>query len=416
MFSKVFLELKDIKLVSIFIILLSISLAPFLDNITKMNWLLVGSMVVASSLYLKYSVSSLVERKFWIILIIFFIISFIFNPSSFRLATFIYSAAFISFFILYTRVFSSNTPKLEQFSLLLYYLLLAFWIVLLLQQFCVITGLPIINSSGYSPLEKWKLNSLTSEPSHSARIIPLIMYVYMSLREHIDGKLTFMQSIKKYRIAWFAFLYCCITMGSATAYFFMLMVFSKYFEKKRLLSTLVAVVLVSLVALFFLRKTSSFSRFVNVVVATATLDENRIFSADGSGAYRIVPTIQGAKAIGLFTYEDWFGHGTDADINDIKPLPGTTAGCAGAFTMWYNYGVIFQLLFWIVTFSICFKRDDYVSIIVWFLCVWSYGGINNQVIWLTIVLMYSYKRLVEKENDIIYLVYEEDNNNNYCNI
>lgn len=75
----------------------------------------------------------------------------------------------------------------------------------------------------------------------------------------------------------------------------------------------------------------------------------------------------------------------------IKPLPSVKNGNAGAFYLWFNFGLLVALIFWSFSFSMCYVKGDMISVLVWFLCVWLYGGINNQMIWLVIVLLYTYK-------------------------
>lgn len=99
----------------------------------------------------------------------------IFHPESMRWSTVLYSWMFGLTFIAYKQLLQLNYFTIEPYLKLLKALLLAYFAVLLIQQFCVLTGLPVFNVSNYSPAEPWKLNSLAAEPSHSARIVALLM-------------------------------------------------------------------------------------------------------------------------------------------------------------------------------------------------------------------------------------------------
>jgi len=151
--------------------------------------------------------------------------------------------------------------------------------------------------------------------------------------------------------------------------------------------------------LFFASENKSVSRVRKVVVATMTLNERAIIQADHSASFRIVPSIQGAKFVGLTTLNDWVGHGVDADQKLISPLPTVKAGNAGAFYMWVNYGFLVALLFWAFSFKVCLIKNEWASILVWFLCIFMYGGLNNQIIWLVLILLYTYKSSLKNGTD-----------------
>ena len=291
----------------------------------------------------------------------------------------------------FVRAMMTNDYTLSDFSKLLKGIIYAYCIVLIIQQICVLFGWPIFNVSNYSPKEPWKLNSLMSEPSHSARIIPVLMYIFICCEKEIKGTWSIKQSINEERWVWSAFLWSLLTSGSSTAFIFMFIIIAKSISAKKILASMVVIVIV--LGVLYSSENRSIVRVQKIITATLSLDENKIIRADGSGSYRIVPTIRGAKAVSITDLDGWFGHGIDADVYAIKPLPGTDSGHAGSFYLWYNYGFLVSILFWIFSLSICLIKKDPVSILVWLLCVFMYGGLNNQIIWLTIILLYTYKHL-----------------------
>lgn len=387
--------LKQNKLVLFIILSLSIALKPFLDDDTRMNWFLVYAMTFAPILLIWYTTRSKYDNGFLSYILLFIVITFFFNGHNIRLTTILYSACFILYFLLFARVVNKGAPSIEFFATVLRIIIILYWIVLMAQQLCLLLGIPVINLSGYNPTEPWKLNSLMTEPSQSARVIPILMYIYISIKEIDKGRINIWDSVSEDKIVWFAFIYSCLSMLSATAYVFMVIVLLRFFDKGRSLQ------LISVVCLLFFIINSfgvnrALQRTIDVFQATLTLDENKIIEADNSGAYRVVPYFRGARAIGCTTYEDYFGHGIDADMRDIEPLPGTTEGSAGPFVIWYNYGLILQLFYWFLTLKVCYIKRDKISLLIWFFFVFSYGGMNNQIIWLALVLLYSYRYCLDK--------------------
>ena len=173
----------------------------------------------------------------------------------------------------------------------------------------------------------------------------------------------------------------------------MWVVFAKFINLKKILPT-IAVCLTVFTAVFFVSENKSVLRAKKIIAATLTLDEEKIMRADGSGGSRIVPTIQAAKVLGITSKSDWFGYGIDADQKIIKPLPGFTKGQSGSFFLWINYGVIVAAIWWIFSLNICYIPRNLVSLLIWFLIIFSYGGFNNQIVWMTLTILYTYKYIL----------------------
>ena len=71
----------------------------------------------------------------------------------------------------------------------------------------------------------------------------------------------------------------------------------------------------------------------------------------------------------------------------IGGLPeGFTGG--GMFQVWLDYGLLSFLLFVYFTFSATYLKDSIVSVFFWFLLVFMYG-VNSQIVWVTIVLLFT---------------------------
>ena len=389
---------KDNVLINIMIVLVAVSPAFALGEGNR-NLLLIGAMCLSPYFFIRYPVI-IPKVDVPLVLLCYMMIAFpfAFHSDTMRWSTVMYSCMFCMYFMAFARTFLTRKYTLADFSLLLKGLIYAYCIVLIIQQICVLFGWPIFNISNYSPKEPWKLNSLMSEPSHSARIIPVLMYIYICCEKSIKGSWSIKQSIHEERWVWGAFLWPILSSGSSTGFIFMFIIVAKSLSIKKFFASFAAITII--IGVLYYSENRTIVRVQKIITATLTLNENLIIRADGSGSYRIVPTIRGAQAVGLTDLYGWFGHGIDADVYAIKPLPGTDSGHAGSFYLWYNYGFLVSILFWVFSFSICLIKKDPVSILVWLLCVFAYGGLNNQIIWLTIILLYTYNYLTNGKYEI----------------
>lgn len=385
---------KDNVIINIMIILVAVSPAFALGDGNR-NMLLIGAMCLSPYFFFRYPII-IPKVDIPLILLCFMMVGFplVFHPETMRWSTVLYSCLFCIYFMAFARVLSMKEYNLTDFAQLIKGLIYAYCIVLIIQQFCVLFGLPIFNVSNYSLKEPWKLNTLMSEPSHSARIIPVLMYIFICCKDFAEEKaFNIVNSIRNQTKVWIAFLWSILTMGSSTGFLFFFIVIAKGVSLKKIISSLI--ILTIALSVMYFSENKTIQRVKRLTIATFTLDEYTILRSDGSGAYRIVPSIRGAKKVSFQNFNGWFGHGIDADSKDIAPLPGTNTGHAGSFYLWYNYGLIVSFFFWIISFRYCFIANDIVSTLVWFLCIFMYGGLNNQIIWLTLILLYTYKLLIK---------------------
>ena len=148
---------------------------------------------------------------------------------------------------------------------------LIIFIVLVIQQICVLTGLPILNVSNYNPETPWKLNSLMSEPEHSGRMMAILMYSYLTIKENVTRKVLILkEEWRDDKGVWIAFLWSMITMMSAGAYLFLLIVLFKFFNRKTLFSLLILLSIIIVIVRIF--EIDSFMRTYRLAVATFSFD------------------------------------------------------------------------------------------------------------------------------------------------
>tara|TARA_B110000238_G_C15904906_1_gene343666 strand:+ start:54 stop:680 length:627 start_codon:yes stop_codon:yes gene_type:complete len=198
-------------------------------------------------------------------------------------------------------------------------------------------------------------------------------------------------NLKKDKWVWLSFFWTMITMGSGTAFLFIGFVLFKFNRLRNFIPLLVIGG-----ALLFLVKNyeiTAFDRTYKTVLASVSLDTDKIIEADHSAAVRIVPFIILAKQVNLNTWNGWFGNGIDHVSsfmsNYIRGVPeGFTGG--GLFYLWIEYGFIPFILFLIFTLFISYRKRDYLSILFWFMLVFLYGP-NSQITWLCVLLLFTNK-------------------------
>ena len=262
------------------------------------NLFLIGVMSLSPILILRHF--ELDKRDIWLLFFLatIIIIPNIVHPETMRWSTVLYSTMFGLTFISYKKLLRQKQFSRVQYIHILRLLIYAYFIVLLIQQFCVLTGLPVFNVSNYDPTNRWKLNALAGEPSHSARIVALLMYSYITLKEYIlSQKYNLKKEIKKDKFVWLAFLWTMITMGSGTAFLFMAIIFFKFVRFKNIIP--IFLIGIAFAIVFNNMENPILLRTIKTLIASITLDEATIMDADHSASLRIVPMIVIIKMIDL---------------------------------------------------------------------------------------------------------------------
>jgi hypothetical protein len=373
------------------IIIVSLAVAPaFALGEGNRNLFLIGVMAISPVIIISFKKYYL--QDIWLLLFMVSIILFplLNQPDSMRWSTVLYYIMFALTFVAYKQLLYSKSFSIESYQKLLVYMIYAYFVVLLIQQFSVLTGLPLFNESNYSQIEPWKLNSLAPEPAHTARIVALLMYSYITVKELIvKRKYNFNLDFKDDKRIWLACLWTMVTMGSGTAFLFIFILALKFIRIKNLVPLLVALGLVVFLVDFM--GITAFERTFKTLMATLTLDVDTIIKSDHSASIRIVPMMILATMVKLTTLNDWFGYGVDYVSSFLSyMIPGVPKDFSGGglFQVWIEYGFISFVLFLIFSFSNTFRKGDYLSVVFWFVLVFMYG-LNSQIVWLCIVLLFT---------------------------
>lgn len=227
-----------------------------------------------------------------------------------RFSTLGFLGMYLILYINYYSFIVKGTFTLEYFTKVLKYLIIAYAVVLIGQQMCVLVGLrnmPLLNLQNQFFLSITKLPSLTLEPSHSARFLTFTMLGYLRCMEIMKGKRITLQELfsPEQRIVTFSFLWSMLMMGSGTAFVGM-GVLSFYFITRKTVIYIIPLI----IGMFMLGQSmelKQMDRAVALAEAASTGSAEEAMAADGSGATRIIPVMNVFTKTDVTQLETWIG-------------------------------------------------------------------------------------------------------------
>lgn len=230
-----------------------------------------------------------------------------------RFSTLGFTGMYIITFIVFYNYLRKDVFTFSYFKQLLRILIMAFGIVLICQQICMLVGLrtiPIVNLNNQAFLSLTKLPILTLEPSHSARILAALALCYWRMYQIEYGEKLKLKNLFKgeMKLPMILFFWSMLTMGSGTA-FIALGILSLYFITKETY----LYVMPFLVAMYLISGTMELTQFERARrLAEASLSGNieMMQDADGSGASRIIPVVNTITKTDFSKKETWVGKGT----------------------------------------------------------------------------------------------------------
>lgn len=392
----------------VFIIVLLCIYPSFLMTPAKQNILLLLLMGISPiMLILSPKIIPRFDFPLIIMLILMIVFPFAFHSQTMRWSTVLYTAMFICFFLSYARILHMSNINIKTFKELLKWIIYAYAIVLIIQIACFYTDLPIFNKINIDIAHGFpRLNSCGPEPAWTARMMALVIFLYICLCDYSKGyKLSIKEFFIENKKVSLSFLFVLVMCGSTTGLVLGGVLLARFID----IRSLFYVLFIILVLLIIGEQAgiSSFSRLAKFLPAILTLDQDTIIRVDGSGASRIVPTLNAIKYISLNSFDGWVGHGIDFDQSILKLGGITTNG--GALSLWINHGAIVQFLFWYVAFSICTIKGEWVSVTLCLLFITGGVTLNLQVLWFMLVLFITFKYIV-RNNKSIYNNFNITNN------
>lgn len=268
------------------------------------------------------------------------------HPESFRISTLVYLYMFMFMFLTFYTLIKQEIWDIEFAINLLKILLVLYIVFFIIQQISLLVGIKrfiLFNLNGEPYLEVFKTNSLSLEPSHSARIMSITFFAWLKLNEYKNGtKETLTTLYNNHKLFFIGFLYTMLAMGSGTAIIALILLLLYFFKPKTLL--IIPIIIFAIICVNEAVEFAPLNRAIKVIAAIPSMDARTIGQADGSAYYRIAPLVSTIKNFDLTSIPFWFGNGIDStfhtngSINLNTVLIGNIA----------NYGLIsflFLLLF-----------------------------------------------------------------------
>lgn len=318
------------------------------------------------------------------------------HVETFRYMSYLYSFCFITSFLYLRNVVEREEINLDSLILFLRYLIYIYGVVLLIQQACVIMGQAPILASGYSIEYKWKLSSLTPEPSHLARFVFFIQYAYIVLREKQLSRLYSFQDARQEKLVWFLYFWLMLTCQSTTAYLFAFLFFGRYLKMRTIVPMAVLGLSIGVIMLNVFEGNKAFDRILNLFPAIVEGSAETINYADHSAAHRIIPLYVFADWFDVSTANFWFGNGMDYGANLCREYMSMVSGdvvyndnkvnIGGSFTSFLDYGVIVMSFFIAALYSFFRKVPDKYLVFCW-IFINLFSGINTQMFWFSLFLV-----------------------------
>lgn len=312
-------------------------------------------------------------------------------PETFRGSTLIYTLMFALTFVVYLRMLRSRALRFRSYLKLLKFILYAYFWVLLIQQFCVIANLPIFNFILGDSTEL-KLNALSPEPSHSARIVTILFYSFILMRERELQRIyrLFSDGFSD-RWIWFCFLYTMLTMGSGTAYFLFPILLIRFVSIPTLfwgggaLFTL-------LVGSFQSLNIIPLDRALTFGSALLANSPDQLLLTDHSASIRVLPIYYYLEQVRLLSFDFWFGKGVDYNIKlfpMLIPYIPDVASIGGIFpSMFLNHGIVAGILLILMVYKNCLLKFWSFSALLGAVLIFA-CGLNTQITWLVFMLLAS---------------------------
>lgn len=295
-----------------------------------------------------------------------------------RFSTLGYLGLFLIAFITYYNLIYTGALSLCQFKRILKFMIVAYCVVLMAQQVCMIIGLsnfPLLNIYGYTYYEWNRLPSLSVEPSHSARIMTAAMLGFIRCLEVESGnKVSVVQLMnKENRWVTICYLWLVLMMGSGTA-FIGLGLLCLYFIRWQTAIYMIPL-LVGLIHVGQMLEVKQLERAWRVTQVTLTGDVEEIQAEDGSAASRIIPIINTLK-MDLTQKESWFGKGTSSHEHAATAWMRTTDKIAVV----EQYGLIALIMSLLLVYSCAIRKFFCLETVV-FLILFGMSLINIYYVW-----------------------------------
>lgn len=315
-----------------------------------------------------------------------------------RNSTFYYTCLFVLNYLLFLQLRTSKAFTEHNFLNVVKWLIYVYTGVIVLQQLCLLVEIEpwnyTLGEEGAYLNDEMRINGLSPEPSNISRYMMIFMMAYIGIYRHINGKLQIKAFFKTNKRLFLCFLWSMLTIGSTTAVIFLPLVFAPFISRKNMI--LIIACGLALFALLSYLNFSSFQRALNFIPAVLSLNIDKIFEADNSGAYRVINIINLFQHYDLFSLNGIFGYGHDYDVyltdRYLSNYLVLGTGGGGIFVVMLNYGMISFIILLIFIWRTCYCSFNKLPFWITFFII-SIQGINVQIFWCGLIFLAAVKYL-----------------------
>lgn len=310
----------------------------------------------------------------------------IFHPESVRWSTMLYTCGICIFFMMFARMVKAAHIRRRRLLKLIRWIVIAFAIMLLIQQICVAIGIGIPGRGLVT--SKWKLNSLASEASWAAITVSLVMWMYSQCCRILNPTASLWGEITKHPLIWGSFGWIAITLPVISIWVFLPLVFLPWLTKRNvapafgILSTIIVIIFIATPIV----KDAGFMRAQRIFFATLSFDTHRMYETDQSAASRIAPSIEGVHRAIRPDIETLTGHGVDADQRDLPMVMSWREdgmkGSAGIMKILHNYGLLCCVSLWWIIGSVCYLPGRWWGWLTMAIAFYFSAEFNFQILWM----------------------------------
>lgn len=362
--------------------------------------LFVASVALSPLLFLFKSSRRLLPRidiPSAILILAFIPATLLFHPGTIRWGSALFGCACLCFFMGFARIAVSARTTAKSAARILKIIIFLFAGCLLIQQLCVLTGLPVFNP-GRPYQNPWKLGSLTSEPTYSTFTVCLLLFFYFLFRRQSNPDYGVQDSVKKDWAVWLSAGWTCFSTPNATAYLLFPLPFIALLNRKNALTGICSLILIVGCGVGVATRLGVYQaeRALNAVKAYISLSEEEIVKNEWSSGMRPLPTLEVLRATDSSISSLLTGHGADAEkqaysenVKEVIIHPVTR--------IWFDYGLPAQLALWYLVFHVCFCHRRKATIVVMLLGLLYSGGTSDQSFWLIMLLSWLFQATVKRE-------------------
>jgi hypothetical protein len=271
-----------------------------------------------------------------------------------------------------------------------------------MQQFFVLNSLTPPLVGNYNFEAPFKLSSLSAEASAAAISVGLLTYFYIEIIQIRISNNKIKNSFQKeeYYVL-FAGLWVMLTNGSSSGILMSVLIFIRMIRKVNII--IFSISLIFITTIFIIFDPKSVERILNIINSIYYFDLEFIIEADHSASYRYAPAFLLLSIFEPFTIGGIFGLGNTFVREYLYTvMPGTPEGhSAGGFaSILIQYGLIASLIFLYFLIKSCCRRRNIFDLLILTVILFAINGINNQIFWLSIMILSTIKLYTSQLNQI----------------